>query len=1183
MRMLLPEALLSMLLIATLAGGVRAELTVLDKPMWIFPGQTFRIALEQPAGAGELRVDVPGSVELYDQWAKDTIQRFYLRALKPGDATLKFTGKGGELEIPLEVIPWSELFQPRTWEGIQLPRIWPLDDPEYAELKARRTCYTEEELARMRASGAEPEALAQRWREMSDEEVFSIIPGSWIPRACLIVMRGSEDPRGKGCPVCGTKIYEGRSGFYPWVFDDEKHPWKVGCPSCGTWFPSNDWANGDMHSGDFPDDGYGCEPAKPVIAPNGKAWRWPFIAYYHQWQRYMRNLTPAIEQCARAFAVTGDPVYAHKAAVGLFRWAESNLDMALNLKHRKIPISRSLYGGPVGAPNMERAKRLPGSFLYIQPNWDTRRMENCARAWDLIFDQIEGDEELLRLCRAQHHPEIRTAEDFRRFIDAGVLRVPAQACLDNAVARNWPMQEAALATLALALGTPRSLEMVDWVLNEGGGLRFSLTNEYFKDGSGHESESYNGIQIRDMNRIIQTLERFREVHPDRYKPPRFISLLHDPKYRQLYDFPLENSLIGRTFPGTGDCGQSVAPDPWPPRQGFPLREGDLADVYRVTRDPRFAQAMYGPDGDVPSALHEPELRAEVERIGRERGWQVPLRSRILDGYGHAILCSGEGDYQRALWVRYGRVVQHIHWDMLTMGLEALQRRMLPELGYPQGWTFASVWETNWGTHYGTHITGFPTSGFARGAVSLFADSAPAQVAWAESDFRDGEGRPAKRARTIVLVDLSDRDCYAVTLETVAGGTEHTWSFHGPQGEATPFGVALTPQGGGTVLHPDVEYGDDSPVRKVDAELSCLAFMYDPQRGRPEGVWGIDYRLKDQGGVGLRMTMVQPDGSELAVARGKPPGGTGSYEMTWAILQRRGEDALTSRFLTVLEPYEGTPRIQEVERVPLTGGERNDPPPLGLRVTTAEYVDTIIFSWHPGTEVRTGDGLVCDGTFGFWRLSEAPLSQGRERRGKAVAAVLAVGTELSKGEHRVTLDEAMYRGRIERCDWEGRRLIISPAPADIAGLTGRHIRIHNDAGSDASYIIEAAEAVPGGCAITLGLDPRIGEGYVEKCEDGCVLSGVRLRLATWGYYAGKTLANEDGTAVYHLRDVEGRSRCVIDTGDGDPLPAAKLASEFNDRDGDGFPRYLIYDYGPGDEVTISNWKVQQFAQPPGSEL
>jgi hypothetical protein len=508
--------------------------------------------------------------------------------------------------------------------------------------------------------------------------------------------------------------------------------------------------------------------------------------------------------------------------------------------------------------------------------------------------------------------------------------------------------------------------------------------------------------------------------------------------------------------------------------------------------------------------------------------------------------------------------------MLTMGFEALQRRMLPELGYPVGWTYAGNWETNWGTHYGTHITGRPTSAFGPGGVGLFADSAPAQVVVATTSDRPGEDEDAAhRVRAIVLVDLSEQECYAVTLEMVAGGTEHTWSFHGPQGEATPFGVTLTPQGGGTVLGPDVEYGDDSAIQKVDGELSSLAFMYDPRRGRPEGVWGIDWKLKDQGGVGLRMTMVQPDGCELAVAKGKPPGGTAGYEMTWAILQRQGDDPLLSQFLTLLEPYEADARIQSVERVALTGGEGDEPAPLALRVTTSEYVDTIVFSWHPGTAVRTDDGLVCDGPFGFWR----------ERSGQPVTAVLAVGTRLSKGDRRVTLDEAMYRGSIRSCDWENRRIIISPAPADPAGLQGRHILISNRQGSDASYLIEAAEPVPEGCAITLGLDPRVGEGYVQSCEDGAVTSGVSLRLARWRYYAGKTLANEDGSAVYRLRDVEGSARCVID---GD-APAAKLAAEFNDRDGDGFPRCLIYDYGPGDEVTINNWKVQQFAQPPGSEL
>ena len=829
---------LIMILFGFSAHSADAEIKVLDKPLWIFPGQRFRIALEQPPGLGQLGVDVPDSLEMFDQWPKDSIQRFYFRAVKVGDATLRFHGAAGELDIPLEVIPWSDVFTQREFAGIHLPRIWPLDDLGYRELKTAHTCHTEEELSAIRASGAKPDKRAEAWLSMTDEDVYNIIAGSDVPRTCLMVLRGYEDAVGKGCPVCGLDVYEGRSGFYPWSFDPEGHPWKVGCPSCNTWFPSNDWANGDMHSGDFPDDGYGCEPVNPILSPNGKPWRWPFIAYYHQTTAYMRQFTPGIERCAQAFARTGDKAYAHKTAIALFRFAESMLDFSLNMNHRKIPVRNGVYQPPVGAPDQRAMKRVSHSFLYIQPNWDTPRYERCAEAWDMIFNELDGDEELIKFCQEQHHPEIQTVEDFRYFIESG-FRVVAQACLDNAVSRNYPMQETALAKMALALNTPRSLELIDWLLNEGGQIRFGLTNEYSKDGAGHESEGYNGIQIRDMERLLEILERVRTLNSDRYRPPRFVSLLNDPKYRQMYDFPINDSLIGRIYPGAGDTGQPLTADPWRPNQLFPMRPADYVDIYRLTRDPRFAQAIYGPNGDVPSKLTEPELREEVEKIGRGKGWQIALKSNILDGFGHAILRSGKSDRQRALWVRYGRSIQHAHSDMLTMGFEALKRRMLPELGYPQGWTHASSWENNWGTHYGTHITGVNTGSFPRGRLTLFADSPPMHAATAEVS-----NNGAFRSRTIVLVDVSDDDCYALSLERVRGGTEHRWSFHGPDGETTASGVELVSRDG-TALGKDVSYGDTSQLPAGDRELACLAFMYDPQTAQPKNTWTLDYLLRNQ--------------------------------------------------------------------------------------------------------------------------------------------------------------------------------------------------------------------------------------------------------------------------------------------------------------------------------------------------
>ena len=326
---------------------------------------------------------------------------------------------------------------------------------------------------------------------------------------------------------------------------------------------------------------------QPVLSPNGKPWRWPFIAYYHQWTAYMNHFSQGIPQCAEASIITGDRTYARKAAIALFRISESLLDLAVNMNHRKVPVRNGVYQPPIGAPDAKAMARVAGSFLYIQPNWDTPRLESYARAWDLIFDQLEGDEALLQFCRAHHHPEIQTLEDFRWFIESGILRVAAQACLDNAVSRNYPMQEATVATLALALGTPRARELADWVVNGPGGIRFGLSNEFFKDGSGHESESYNGIQIRDMERLFLTLERLYALDPERYRPPRFPSLLKDPKYPLLFDFPLANSLIGRTYPSTGDTG-APRTDPLPPSQGYPLSQAQFVEVYRRTRDPLLA-------------------------------------------------------------------------------------------------------------------------------------------------------------------------------------------------------------------------------------------------------------------------------------------------------------------------------------------------------------------------------------------------------------------------------------------------------------------------------------------------------------------------------------------------------------------------------------------------------------------
>ena len=85
--------------------------------------------------------------------------------------------------------------------------------------------------------------------------------------------------------------------------------------------------------------------------------------------------------------------------------------------------------------------------------------------------------------------------------------------MDNAISRNYPMQEAVVATMAVVMDSPRCLDLVDWLLHDGAGMRYALSNGFFKDGSAFESESYNSIHIRDMDRIFGLLERVRRLGP----------------------------------------------------------------------------------------------------------------------------------------------------------------------------------------------------------------------------------------------------------------------------------------------------------------------------------------------------------------------------------------------------------------------------------------------------------------------------------------------------------------------------------------------------------------------------------------------------------------------------------------------------------------------------------------------
>jgi hypothetical protein len=159
----------------------------------------------------------------------------------------------------------------------------------------------------------------------------------------------------------------------------------------------------------------------------------------------------------------------------------------------------------------------------------------------------------------------------------------------------------------------------------------------------------------------------------------------------------------------------------------------------------------------------------------------------------------------------------------------------------------------------------------------------------------------------------------------------------------------------------------------------------------------------------------------------------------------------------------------------------------------------------------------------------------------------------------------WRGRITQVDYANRNVVVEPAVPYPAAWVGRYVRITNPF-SDCTHLIQAAENIGEASQLTLELDPRICEGPVVKAAESAITSGVTLTLTGLRYCHGKTLANEDGSVAYRLSGVTGRQTVWIDQANHGVVSTKKLEEQFGDPDGDGIRRFLVYDYGVGDEVT-----------------
>ncbi len=1136
------------------------------QPDIVGAGRLFMVALKMPPAAPSLPVACPDCVTLLDQTrvpAKSELRKFYFRALRPAKAAkLSFPHPNGPLNVTIEIWSFDDLRQYRKLKGVQLPRRWPLG-AALPELKQGQTVTS----AKLKAHWKGKDAPGREWLAMSDDLIWSLQPDTTIPRWHWVNIT-------QGCPVHGQEIYR-RTPYYPWQNDGGislrtwnapvPYRFKVKCPIDGALYPSNDFANGDFTSGDFPDDGIGG-------GFEHRGHKYGFIAEICQ--AYCHQIYRVAPACAASYLATGDGRYVHKALVALARLAVEYAYLATMTQHRhRDSVSQVERLGP--APFSE-GPCLGGSGFGVYSIDQPGYQMSHADAYDRIFPAIAGDREIIPFLQGKGF-NVRTPADVRRFIEENLFAVWQQGAMDGATSSNQPHPQMGFARLAEMLNYRRGREFMDWLYDsDGGKMRYFLTNTFFRDGAPYESTGgYNAMHVAAIGPIIESIEHLRQLRPELYPENQYPNLARSRRYHNLFDFCMHIVNIDRSYPQVGDGGDH----PQYRRQNRIAWSDASAEAfehaYKIFRDPKFAWALIR-SGWQPS-VDFPFSRDEIEQAAAKWPDDWNDASCLQDGYGLALLRSGKGDHKRALWMMYGRARGHIHDDIMHIGLDAFQSKILGHLGYPRNWSY---WEPCWMTQILARQLPFVEM---TATAQLLHDAGPVHLgeAYAQA-FSDqvaaGKGYeldPANwQRRMLAMIDVDDRQFYCLDLYRIHGGREHWWTFHAQEGDFATQGLELQKQAGGTLAGPDVPYGDDQWLKEHGCTSSCYGWagrmfpfphLYNVARAAPSGVWSAEWALKNADGLRFRLTVPSAQGAEAVICDGKSPAGGSPYEMKWVLLHKTEPAPAKTQIVSLMELYRDNPVIKSVRPLALSGGDESGLPACGLVVELEGYTDTI-FAAADGAVARVAaGGFEFAGRFGLYR----------EAGGRPEQIVLIGGARLLKNGVGITQANAEYRGRITRVDRETETITVAPAPPDPAALQGAYIYLTNPV-RRLAYKVLAAAATGADATLRLEFDSRIGTGKVTGVDGLKILTATPFALRGYRYYHGARIVNAARTAEYRLAGIA--EFALLDATAQPEISAGRLAAEF--------PKdswFDVYDYGVGDEVLALNAVRVSRGGPDGYEV
>jgi hypothetical protein len=932
---------------------------------------------------------------------------------------------------------------------------------------------------------------AQRWLDTPDADLWTLVTPQSLPRTIhTTLIRGTN--RVALCPKCREGIVP--FGNYPWRKDAVKRPWKLECPNCHEIFPKNDFwgyylsaldehgmfqpGKGDpklLFNTEHPDP---KDPLHKYGVDDGYGWydetglRWAFVAYYNSWGHWPM-IYHALRALAHAYTLTDDPRYAHKAGVLLDRIADvyPEMDTFNYIKNMKFEHSDGSSG----------FGRIEGAI------WETNVATDFALAYDRVYDGLAADPGLVTFLDAQAKKfklgDKGSFAAIQKHIEDGLLMEIVKGVKDCRIKGNEGMHQNAMAAAAIALDRqPLTNELLDWVfapgtttrgsapgrgVNTGGNIPFIITNVMDRDGMG--SEGAPGYSCWGLTMF--TLANLLEKYPSYTNHNMFRDF---PKYKQCFLTPIRWLCLGQATPPIGDsgaCGSWGAVGP---------NANALLTVFQIYRDPFMARRILelcgGQVDKIPRDIFAENPLAsahEIEKFASDSS--TPLQSQNLNGFGLAIMQTPKAEDGRALWTYYGRNTGHGHRNRLDIGLYAKNLDMLPDLGYPEyasGRPADAIWERNSIAHNVVIVDDKPEQSSYTGHLLLFDAEGKARIIEAESP---GVFPGATTYRRLTaLVDVSDKDSYAVDFFRVRGGSLHRQSWHGPASEAASPELKLVKQAKGTFAGEEIAFGE---LPQNWSGNPGYMYLYDVQRDRkPPVSFTLDYKAEDRrkriapgAEPHLRLTCLTQC-AEVALAHGDPPQNKSGNprNLAYAVLTRAGTN-LESLFTTIIEAYDSKPFIAAARDLRIVSGPK-DQMVAAVEITLADgRVDTIISCERPA-QVEVEGGITLDGTFGIIA-----------RRGEQVVfAKLVAGTSLTAKGVNLTSPAPYITGKVVSINSDkpddNRVGVTLDRPAD-QSLVGRIAIFENDKAQDAAYTIRAIVKVGDNYQISTG-DSTIVRGYAN---------------------------------------------------------------------------------------------------------